>query len=193
MKKKTLKIICLAACIGLIFAFVMRYYDLNFNQFPNPIIVKHKIGETIDGGNVSILVTDYQMLTRDEFKGMFPDYEESLDILGNPLENDEVYHLLVTMKLVNHTDEVQYITPFIVAAESLIWTNGLDREEFNMMNEEGDSVMRVEIGPNKSKEIILPYNVYNFHFKEKDWKNIRSRKFDITLSHYPVKHIIELN
>lgn len=38
--------------------------------------------------------------------------------------------------------------------------------------------------------ITLPFDVIHEQFKENEWKNVRNRHFDLTLSTYPKKKVI---
>lgn len=99
------------------------------------------------------------------------------------------------MDITNQTSEPQNISIAQMYAETLTWTNGIDAEIFGMLNKDESNFVDpqcLEIEPDQNKNIVLTYIMYDFQFQKNDWEEVKISNFDLSLSRYPVKHIVNL-
>lgn len=189
-KKIIIPIIVMIILITILSSF--RIYNLN-KDYPNPVVIEHSLNEKIDGGNISLTVLDSSMVYNSYIKQLFPeyvDYTENSD--GTKVTDEQIRVLLIKTKLTNNSDAEQKFSLVQMNAESLIWANGIDGGLYPLLNPDNNNPMGVTIPPNKDIEVILPYTIYDLQFQKKDWEEIDNRHFDLAISYYPVKHIVNL-
>lgn len=189
-KKFIIPIICVAVMLTVLSA--IRIYQLN-TAYPNPYIAEHSANEIIEGGNISISVVKSKLADGSYINSIFPDYiDRTQNDDGTKVTNEQIRVLLIYTKLINSTNEEQRMSIVQMYAESLVWSNGIDAGLYPLLNPNSNNPMEVVIPANKEVDVIMPYSMYNFQFNETDWKNVDNRNFNLTLSSYPVKHIVKL-
>jgi len=192
IKKNIIVPVACLLFVALVIFSVLKISALN-KKFPNPIVIEHAMNEAIKGGETSLAVQSYDLLNGSQLRKLLPDYEEVIkNSDGSSLKDDQVRYLLVHIKLINNSDEIQKMMIANIVAESLIWANGIDAEIYMDLNIGKGSPMSIELQPKQELEVIVPYSMYSFQFQAKDWKNVDNRAFDLSLSTYPKKHIITL-
>lgn len=191
--KKTAYVFVLILTVILFFSLsCFRYYNLNL-KYPDFRIFEHSIGEEIRGGDISIIATSCELLDGKQTKLVQPNYEIDVrDQDGTFLDDDQVRNLIIHIKVINNTNIKQVISFVNFYPESGAWTNGLSLELYRLYNPYAGSPIEYNIDPNSTNEIVLPYTMIYSQFKDGDWRKIEQRTFQLVLSQYPVKHIINL-
>lgn len=171
---------------------VFRIIKIN-KLYPNPQVSTHELGDRILEGDITLCFQNYQLLSGNEFRKLYPTYND--DILNydmTPVKDEQRYVLMVTVQIENITDEEKIVSLVQIYAESLAWSNGIDGNLFPIVNEICNDPMRIALCSEETMEIVLPYSLYDFQFQAKSWENIANKKFDLTLSFYPIRNIVIL-
>lgn len=182
---------CVLALVVLILS-VFRIVEIN-RLYPDPQIITHNLGDRISGDGITLCFQDYQLLSGNEFRKLYPTYND--DVLNydmTPVKDEQRYVLMVNVQIENNTDEERITSLVQIYAESLAWANGIDGNLFPVVNEAYKDPMRVELHSGETVDIILPYSLYDFQFPAKSWNDIEKRTFDLTLSFYPTRNIVLL-
>ena len=194
VKKFFIVLLIMTIVLAIVFSAIRITY-LN-DIYPNPRIIKHKIGEIIDGGGVSVCVKKSELIGGQEFEDSFKNYTQLVENDDGSVVRGEQYKvLLIYMDITNQTSETQNISVAQMYAETLTWTNGIDAEIFGMLNKDENNFVDpqcLEIEPDQNKNIVLTYIMYDFQFQKNDWEEVKISNFDLSLSRYPVKHIVNL-
>ncbi len=195
IRKKFFMVLLIVVIVLAIIFSVIRITYLN-NTYSNPQIIEHKIGEFIDGGGVSVCVKKSKLIGGQEFEERFKNYTQLVENDDGSVVRGEQYKvLLIYMDITNQTSETQNISIAQMYAETLTWTNGIDAEIFGMLNKDESNFVDpqcLEIEPDQNKNIVLTYIMYDFQFQKNDWEEVKISNFDLSLSRYPVKHIVNL-
>lgn len=173
--------------------FLSRFTYIN-KKYPNPQIVTHQIGETILGGDVSLLFSDYELYSGERFRKVLPDYQDSvMNEDMSQIKDSQKYVLVASVSIENKSTEEKTISLVQITAESVSWSNGIDGEIFALLNEGAKDPMNIHLQPGEKKDLLLPYSIYEFQFQERQWENIESRDYNLVLSYYPVRNIVSLD
>ncbi len=196
MKKRKTFLIVITTLFLLSAGFsVFRFNYLNY-LFPNPQIVKHHSKELIEGGEISIRITKSYLYNGNDFENAFKDYNQNVqNDDGSTVSANQYKVLFINLDVVNKSSKQKTISLAQFYAETLTWTNGIDAEVYNMVNKNKNAVADpqcVELKPNEKKTIILTYMMYDFQFQPNEWKKANISNFDLSLSRYPIKHIVTL-
>lgn len=188
-RKNILAILLVLVLISAVILSAVQIYNVNV-KYPQTTLIKHQMNEIIDGGAASVCVTGFQIASVEEVKKSAPEYEMPL---SGDTENTEFSFLLITVLFRNGSQSKQELSiPAMLHAQTVTWSNGMDLELFHYLNpgETGPGYMEMEAG--SEKKLVLPYLLTSGQFKETDWKNIEQLKYQISVSIYPVKHVIDL-
>jgi hypothetical protein len=192
VKGKKVLLLCVIAVAVTLSA--VRIYDIN-RQYPDAKIVMHEVGETIPGGGTSVTVNGGELIDVAELARLAPDYEEILmdpNVVDPPYRDDQIRYLLFRVTVANDTEEAQRMSLVEMCADALIWSNGIELDLYREMNPDFASPARIELAPRQTAEIILPYQLSDVQFKEKDWAKIDEWDFDLSLSTYPTRHLVRV-
>ena len=171
---------------------VANFIQIN-QQYPSVEVIEHAMNDVIKGGNTSLVVKEYRFFDGEELAIVMPDYQELvLDDDGGELDDDEIRVLMVNINLINNTSEHQTMSLAQIYAQSHIWSNGIPLELFEMLNPNKGNPLGVPLAPNEELEVVVPYLMYSVQFTKRDWSHIDNRKFDLSLSLYPIKHVVKL-
>lgn len=171
---------------------ILRFYNLN-NYYPDFKIVEHSIGERITGGDISITVLSYKLLNGKQTKDIAPDYIiEAYNNDGTIPQDEQIRNLLIYLKVENNSDSQKTVSFVDFTPESYAWKNGLSLELYTLLNPDAGSPLTFYIEPKSNAEVILPYTMIYSQFEDDDWERIEQREFDLVLSQYPTKHIVNL-
>ena len=188
-RKNILAILLVLVLISAVILSAVQIYNMNV-KYPQTTLIKHQMNEIIDGGAASVCVTGCRLASVEEVKKSAPEYEIAL---SGDTENTEFRFLLITVLFRNGSQSRQELSiPAMLHAQTVTWSNGMDLELFHYLNpgETGPGYMEMEAGA--EKKLVLPYLMTSGQFKETDWKNIEQLKYQISVSIYPVKHVVEL-
>lgn len=186
--KRILPAVIMVFCI-LLFGFF--YYRVN-EQYPNPNVENHSIGDEIQYREFILQVNHFEKLPMADLLKKNPDFQERLTALDYISPDTQVYVMLVSLDIQNNGGVEKYIELYDFTAESLDWFNGVDMELFNLLNKENIS-LQPTLTPEEKISVILPYYIYDFQFTKNDWKEIDNRAFDLVYQLYPVKKSIRVS
>ena len=168
-----------------------KIYMIN-QKYPNPKIITYNQEEEIKGGDITVTIQKSQLLSYEQLKEIAPEYQNNVtNTDGTSLDKSQTKTLLLELKIVNTSDEEQTMSVANFIAQSSAWSNGWDYDLFLQMNN-GESP-NVNLLPYEEKVIKIGYNMYDFQFKDNDWKFVNEREFYIIVSVYPVKNMIKLS
>lgn len=196
MKKGKVLFFIISIIIILAIAFsVLRFIYLN-NMFPNPEIVVHESGELVDGGEISVRITRNDLYNGNKFEETFRDYNQVVQNDDGSIVSGEQYKVLfIYMDIINKSSVDKTFSAAQFYAETLTWANGIDAEVYGMVNKDENTIADpqcIELKPNEKKTVILTYMMYYFQFQQNEWEEVNINNFDLSLSRYPVKHIVSL-
>ncbi len=188
MKRKTvLTIILVIVFSAAAVLSAVQIYNVNA-QYPQASVVRHQMNETIDGGAASVRVTGCRIASVEEVKKSAPDYE----IAGSTGQTDYKF-LLITVQFRNVSNTKQELSiPAMLHAQTVTWSNGMELELFHHLNPGETGPGYMEMGAGSEKTLILPYLLTSGQFNEKDWNRVERLQYQISVSIYPVKHVIDL-
>jgi len=155
------------------------------NKYPNPIVQKYEMSESVMMDKLKVTVLDYQWLDEQEIIGNYPD----LDII---IPDNEIKSLFITLSFENTGVAELLVESYYYTLESFGWCNGANLELFHEINDD-ESNMRFYLQAEEKCTLVLPYTIVSSHFSKNNWKDIRETQFDLTLSLYPIKKSIKLN
>lgn len=190
MKRKIiLAILLVLVLVSAVVLSAVQIYNVNA-MYPQTTIVRHQMNERIEGGAASVCVTGCRLASVEEVKKSAPDYEM---VLADDNGNTQFRYLLITVLFSNDSQSRQELSiPAMLHAQTVTWSNGMDLELFHFLNpgETGPGYMEMEADAEKT--LVLPYLLTSGQFKENDWNNIKHLQYQISVSVYPVKHVIDL-
>ena len=190
MKRKTiLATLLVLALTSAVILSAVQIYNINV-RYPQTMDVRHKMNEEIDGGAASVRATGCRLASVEDVKKAAPDYEIAL---SDDTGNTEFRFLLITVLFHNNSNSKQELAiPAMLQAQTETWSNGMDLELFHFLNpgETGPGYMEMEAGSKKT--LVLPYLLTSEQFKGDDWSNVEHLHYQISVSIYPVKHVIDL-
>lgn len=186
---KTKKILALAVILMFV-GFLWRFSVLN-KEYPNPSVMVYQEGEQIQGGDIVITVTDSELVSMEQVLKMAPDIQNQVtDKTGEPLKNEQKKILLVTVKINNISDTQQTMSLVRFVAQSQAWANGMDFESYCKLNDVQEAAIILEAG--EQREMVMPFYLYEIQFTGDRFYKMGDRDFQLVLSTYPVKNIVEL-
>lgn len=188
--KKCKLLLGITAILLILLVLSWRIVSLN-KEYPNPRIITYKTGEYIKGGDISIMVTDSKFTAMDEIKEMTPGIENPVtDEKGNLLTDEQKKVLLVNLNVHNLSDEIQTTSLLQFMAQSDAWSNGADLGTYYALNNtQGTSI---QLQPGEQRCVQMPFYLYEIQFDTNEFQKVENRKFNLVLSVYPIKNVIEL-
>lgn len=191
MKRKRKRIVVMVGVFGLLIAAMgWRIVTLNI-KYPNPQVITYQQNEPIKGGEIEMVVTDSKIVSMQDIKELLPEIEDPIkDKDGNLLEDDQKKVLLVELEIQNLSDAKQKTTVTPFTAQSRAWSNGMDMNTYLGLNRL--QTTGIELGAKEKQIIIMPFVMYDFQFKKDEFSSIEQRDFQLVLSTYPIKNLVEL-
>lgn len=173
----------------LVFAvvFVVRFVQVN-TKYPAPSYRFIEPGEVeIPESGLEYTVSGAYFASPEEITALYDaiDPDQTMYTRYIPGEQEEL--LMVELTIHNPTEEEQYFgVPD--SLESGCWSNGLSVPMYDYLNPEADE-------PLDSRETItvkMPFRLSYVQFTPSRWKTVRDRQYDLLLSLYPEKVVMEL-
>jgi hypothetical protein len=160
--------------------------------FPDPVLVEHRLGEEVVGGEIGIRATDAAILDRSKVLALAPGYSPAvLGAGGEPLGADDERVCLVTLVVTNNGEKAQVVPLQNFRAQSLYWQNGINMPLYGLLNESPGLRLSLEAG--QSVTVRLPFSAYSVSFMtDSEWASFAQRPFDLVLSIYPARHVVHL-
>lgn len=181
MKKS--KVVISILLILIIVILRLRYNYIN-KQYPQVIEEIYSIGEKIDYRGVELSVEEVRIIEHEEIVDM--NLQESKFYLE---DKRKAIVAIVTFK--NNSDKLVSIESDYFEATTIDWHNGLNYEMFSVLNG-GDKSPYVELNSKEEITLQLPYEMFDFQFKENTWDKIRELQFRLVVDVYPIKKSVNL-
>lgn len=190
---KTLSITLLIASTVTLFGY--RVYIVN-EQTPPPKISEFQINEEVQFtsdysglhyGDVSLKVTNKCLLNMDQLKDWVPNYTDETLASGGANEGAV---MAVSAIVTNNTNKVISVPAFLLVASSGSWANAVNPLLLEAIN--GVDSIEIEIDAFQSKEIVLPFDIYDTQFDKQSWQELGERSFSLVASTYPEKKTVNL-
>lgn len=181
-------ILCLAVTVVLVSS--VRFIQLN-QKWPQPQITIVPKGEILENEGIQWQIEDSVLGSVRETLQYYgcknEDVSES-DVLDMQDYGWNGYVMAVKWKVTNNTTEAIDLEQVVLAdAESTQWANAYNfiAVGFYCQNEKN-------IPAGESREYIYPYEIYQQHFRNCDWKNLIRRSFYLIREpYYPQKVMLE--
>lgn len=198
MKTFGAKILCATVSLlllGLVGLYGFQLYSVN-SETPPPEISEYDIGDdvsfsnetsSLSFGDAIIKVAGMRHSSFLELAKEKPEYTDRTMESGGASEG---FALLVEADLINATEKTLSIPIYAFVLTSGSWANSIDPTLTKMLNnlESFDICLQ----PYESRNIMLPYCVYDTQFDASSWSRVDERNFWLTLSTYPKKTVINL-
>jgi len=182
MKKRKIKIFVGVVCGLLLGAFLVCFFMINA-KYRNSTVVEKGIGEPVDYNNLQFTVTD---------AGFMP-HEKSDELWADELDTFpgcKGYYVTVTVNNTGTEEKKLSLGNFELVSDA--WINGVDLEKFLTVNSD-DIKQKFLLKPGDSITCTLPFLIVKENFTNKQWEQIEHRNFELVLSIYPVKRIVNLS
>ncbi len=178
MKKR----LCLMLILLIIFFAVFRIVKVT-HKFRIKDTTIYQIGETIEIENMAMKVTDMRFMTKDDLK----QYQE---LIGE--DCDKSMCIVLSVDLKNLLDQETKNDLTFLSMASGAWTQQISYEMFHALNQENAS-LNLTLQSEQSMQLQLPFILASVQFKDKDWANIQDRDYQLYISLYPEKRLVQLN
>ena len=131
---------------------------------------------------VEELISEHQFKDDDIPEDRFPQYEK------------KVLMLKVSTKNISDTEQVLELYNVNMQCATLGWSSGVNLNWFKAVNALNPKMsLQPSLKSNESLTLFLPYMIYNHNLSDYGFDNIDQLKFDLVLSLYPKKKLIQLN
>ena len=189
--------VVLVGALGLMALLWCRIEVVN-EERPDRIVQQHNCGESIDlryfiregveQGEMKAKVRNAEGKNLSSMQSEMPDYQNQF------IENnvaDDLYAILVQMEIENSSDAVKSFPMYEFTIQQKSVFAVLDPDLYQRLNGASDLVVTLE--PGQKTNVVLPFCMYPNQFdNNSDWEELGSSKFQIILSLYPIKNIVEL-
>ena len=180
MKKRYLLI---PAAVLYAAAVFLGYQKVNAD-YPAVELVSAEPGEQLEcQDGVMISLQSARILTDDEA-------EEYHEMMGDEMPWERIT-IEVEVKLENQTNEEKEVDMALMYLETKGTSNGFALGA-DRASEGRYGATREELQPGETKKLVYPYDMSSIWFTKKEWKEIKSREFYLTISSYPEKKMLKL-
>ena len=171
MKKRVI----IGAVILLVVLYAFRVYKVNSRvKVAKEDIIPFGTEREV-GNGLSMRVDGYESMTKEEAEKRYA-YDMGV--------TEEAKIILVKVKYLNKTNESRSVDTRPNSIEKTGYSTATEMEFYHICNSLG---LEFELKGGKEKEIILPYILFKFQFKQSEWEKIEDKEFYISNSRYPVK------
>lgn len=182
MKKRKIKIVIYVLGGILLGVFLVCFLMIN-SKYKNPTVLSKEIGETVDYSNLQFLVVNSGFIPQAQVNEL---WTKELDIFAGC----KGYYVTVTVSNTGTEEKKLSLGNFELVSDA--WINGVDMEKFLMLNSE-DVKQKFLLKPGDTITCTLPFLIVKENFTNRQWEQIEQRKFELVLSLYPFKRVIELS
>ena len=171
MKKRVI----IGAVILLTALYIFRVYKVNSEiQAVKEDIIPFGTEKEVSNG-LSMKVDGYESITKEEAEKRY-DYELEMD--------EEAKIILVKVTYSNKTNKNKTVDTRPNSIEKTGYTNATEIMLYNYLN---SFELDFELKSGEKREVLLPYVLFKFQFKQNEWENLDEDVFYISNSRYPVK------
>lgn len=190
MSKNRKILLSVVLVILLIVVIIWRYTALN-KDYPNPKVITYQEGERIKGGDIEITILSSELVSMEKVLELAPDVQNEIrDTKGELLKNEQKKVLLVKLGIQNLSDAKQSASVAHFAVQSDAWTNGVDLNTYCALNDVQETAITLDA--RETQEVMAPFYLYEIQFTGHKFQKIGERQFQLVLSTYPVKNMVEL-
>lgn len=177
-KRKTAIIVALLVAGVVVGFWVYKVAEVN-REYPQASIEHIPCGtETSLENGVKVRVKNTEFLTSGEY---IKRYGKNMEIS----KDEDLCVVLATISLKNPTTKKQAVDICQFYIEKEGYYNGMALDTF-LEQSKGEDTVRI-LGKSEEQEVTLPYILYAYQFKQKDWKQIQEKQFYLVNQRYPVK------
>ena len=169
--------------IVLIGIIVKTNIDIN-RQFPQAKKVEKNTGEDMQLEQ-DILIR-VEKITFSEVKNYKKYITKGIRALGG---NAKI--LVVDAKIKNISSVSTKISLYEFVLQNKVWSNGVNPELFLELNPENIDLECI-LDAKTEIRVKIPFVIYDFQVKDKQWKELKGSKFDLVLSVYPYRKVIHI-
>lgn len=188
--KKVKIIIASVMVLFLAAGFVFRVVQVNM-RYPAAQELRANQSESIDFNGIAYQVTDFRFMT-DEELATYQDNMLNPNRAASGGEAKEYKCALVEVKAHNTTQEEREARLTYFCLQSGTWRNGIDL--MTLMNYAEKGSLYYQLAPGESVTQVLAFSFSSQQFKnDRLWQDVENRSYELVLSLYPVKRVIELS
>lgn len=184
---KLKKWLLLGGILAFVVVFAVRFVQVN-TRYPAPSYRSVEPGEVeTSKSGLEYSISDAYFLPPEEITALYDaiDPDQALYTRHIPGEQEEV--IMVEMTIHNPTNEIkEFGVPTNLESEA--WSNGLNSPMYAYLNPEAEEPLK----SGESITVKMPFMVSYLHFKPSQWKTVRDREYQLMLSLYPEKVVMEL-
>ena len=125
--------------------------------------------------SVNMKINGYTVLSKEEAKEKY-NYDLEMD--------EEVKIILVNVTYFNKTDKSKTVDTRPNSIEKTGYSTATEMMFYSLCNQFD---LDVTLKAGEKKEVILPYILFKFQFKQSEWEKLEDEVFYISNSRYPVK------
>ncbi|MCI9413564.1 MAG: hypothetical protein HFJ79_00100 [Clostridiales bacterium] len=173
--------------VGFLAAVFVGYRQVN-RRYPEADNEIYAEGEPLVEGHLTYTLIDWALVTMGDIRQRDAQYKTSVAAPRGGLCTDEQIRCLIVTLSVSSDADGQKVIPYRLIPESDGWYNEMDLELFYVFND--NPVTQLDTG--ETTTLVIPYCLYDFHFRSADWAAIDSREFRLVLTTYPVKRSFAL-
>lgn len=181
MKRKLAIGFVFLACISL---YILQYQKVN-RRYLNPLNIDIYENETIRIDDIDITPLKAEFINEEKIRKLYPQL----------INNNESYNsnpiglYLMKISCNNNTDEKKNLdfTQWMIEADA--WGNGINGIFFSTLNP--DISITQKLNAHEKIVVQLPFTMVKNMFTKKQWKELKSRNFNIVVSLYPQKIILK--
>ena len=171
MKKRVI----IGAVILLVVLHAFRVYKVNSEiRAVKEVIIPFGTEREVSN-NVNMKINGYTVLSKEEAKEKY-NYDLEMD--------EEVKIILVNVTYFNKTDKSKTVDTRPNSIEKTGYSTATEMMFYSLCNQFD---LDVTLKAGEKKEVILPYILFKFQFKQSEWDKLEDEVFYISDSRYPVK------
>ena len=171
MKKR----IIIGAAILLVVLYAFRIYKVNSEiRAVKEDIIPFGTEREVNN-SVNMKINGYTVLSKEEAKEKY-NYDLEMD--------EEVKIILVNVTYFNKTDKSKTVDTRPNSIEKTGYSTATEMMFYSLCNQFD---LDVTLKAGEKKEVILPYILFKFQFKQSEWDKLEDEVFYISDSRYPVK------
>ena len=171
MKKRVI----IGAVILLVVLHAFRVYKVNSEiRAVKEVIIPFGTEREVSN-NVNMKINGYTVLSKEEAKEKY-NYDLDMDA--------EVKIILVNVTYFNKTNKSKTVDTRPNSIEKTGYSTATEMMFYSLCNQFD---LDVTLKAGEKKEVILPYILFKFQFKQREWEKLEDEVFYISNSRYPVK------
>jgi hypothetical protein len=169
------KRVIIGAVILLVVLHAFRVYKVNSEiRAVKEVIIPFGTEREVSN-NVNMKINGYTVLSKEEAKEKY-NYDLEMD--------EEVKIILVNVTYFNKTNKSKTVDTRPNSIEKTGYSTATEMMFYSLCNQFD---LDVTLKAGEKKEVILPYILFKFQFKQREWEKLEDEVFYISNSRYPVK------